>query len=506
MHLSADILLSYAAPLHAAGEIPACTGITSDSRRVKPGYIFAAIEGFSADGHRFIAQATAQGAAVVMSERSIDELKRLAGGTQAPALMQVTDIRARLAQLALAFHGNPQRDMKLAGITGTNGKTTVSTLVHEALTQLGYTCGLMGTVEQRVGTEALESSLTTGSPEQIAASLSRMKQAGCTHVVMEVSSHALDQKRTDGLSFHLAAFTNLSHDHLDYHKTPEAYEQAKKRLFDSLGAHAFAVLNSDDQASETMLSDCRAAHVRRFGQKNGTLRIVKNDADGLALFMQESSADEESIRLESRLTGAFNAYNLATAWHICRAFGIPAADAARALSRAKSPKGRLQKISRADDEISVFVDYAHTPDALENVLSSLRTAAPDAPLLVVFGCGGDRDRGKRPEMGQIAAAYADYIYLTSDNPRSEAPDAIIREINGGIPAQATVKVVSIADRAAAVLAAITSAPASAIVLIAGKGHETYQEIHGKRHHLDDAELAASALQKRPSTQTSTHTS
>ncbi|MFW6347287.1 MAG: UDP-N-acetylmuramoyl-L-alanyl-D-glutamate--2,6-diaminopimelate ligase [Cyclonatronaceae bacterium] len=505
MKLSSTEILQLCSPLAASGKLPVCTGVTADSRRVKPGYIFAAIDGYTADGHAFIPQAIAGGAAVILSERSIEQLDDLSPENP-PALLQVSDIRATLSRLAMAFEGNPQREMKLAGITGTNGKTTVSTLVHQALTHLGYTCGLMGTVEQRIGTRISESRLTTGDPEHIAASLAGMKQAGCTHVVMEVSSHALDQKRTDALSFDVAAFTNLSHDHLDYHKTPEAYLSAKKRLFDGLDAKATAIINSDDAAGEAMLRDCRAGRIRRFGRQNGVLKLLRNDASGLDLLLQNEEEGGPETRLKSRLTGGFNASNLAAAWLVCRAFGVSARQAAEALSRAEGPKGRMQKISRETDDISVFVDYAHTPDALENVLSSLRTAAPEQPLSVVFGCGGDRDRSKRPEMGKIAATYAHHIYLTSDNPRSEAPEAIIGEIKDGIPAQAGAKVVCITARPDAISAAIARAEVSGIVLIAGKGHETYQEIHGKRHHMDDAELAASALRKRPSTQTSTSTS
>lgn len=499
MMLSSAELLKLCAPLNQLGPLPVCRGITVDSRRVQPGYIFAAVEGYAADGHTFIPQAVENGAVLIISEREIEALMPLlpdSAGKSAPALMQVTDIRGLLSRLAMAFQGNPQHDLKLAGITGTNGKTTVSTLVHRAMSDLGYTCGLMGTVEQRIAHRVIDSRLTTGDPEQIAASLAEMKQAGCTHVIMEVSSHALDQRRTDALSFDIAAFTNLSHDHLDYHKTPEAYLKAKKRLFDGLGDGATAIINSDDAAAADLMKDCRAGQVRRFGQKDESLKLLHSDASGLEIAIREEKDDAAGTRLKSRLTGAFNAYNLAAAWHICRAFGISGAQAADALSRAAGPRGRMQKITNENDLISVFVDYAHTPDALENVLSSLRTAAPEQPLIVVFGCGGDRDRRKRPEMGQIAAKYADHIYLTSDNPRSEAPDAIILEIKQGIPESAGAEVVSITSRPDAISAAITRAPDSAVVLIAGKGHETYQEIQGKRHHMDDAELAAEALQQK----------
>lgn len=478
-----------------------CSGVTADSRRVQAGYIFVAVDGHAADGHTYIPQAVEKGAVLILSERKPDELEHILPDSvqkNTPALMQVSDARRILSHLALAFQGHPQRDMKMAGITGTNGKTTVSTLVHQALTDLGCICGLMGTVEQRIGSRVLESRLTTGDPEQIAERLAEMKQAGCTHVIMEVSSHALDQKRTDGLSFDVAAFTNLSHDHLDYHKTPEAYLSAKKRLFDGLEEHATAIINSDDSAGEAMLESCRAGQIRRYGQKQGSLKLLRNDASGLEIELCEGKDDATDVCVKSRLTGAFNAYNLAAAWYICRTFGISGARAADALSRAAGPRGRMQKITNENDLISVFVDYAHTPDALENVLSSLRTAAPEQPLIVVFGCGGDRDRSKRPEMGNIAARYADQIYLTSDNPRSEAPDAIIQDIKNGIPEDSGAELHSITARPDAIRTAITRAPASAVVLIAGKGHETYQEIQGKRHHMDDAELASETLQQKRS--------
>ncbi len=454
-------------------------GISADSRKMTPGFIFAAIDGFSDDGHRFIPNAVNKGAELILTERNPEEIS-VEGDV---AVAQVPDIRLAIARLAFAFAGDPQHKLKVAGITGTNGKTTISTLVYQMLTKLGFRAGLLGTVEKRFGEMTSETGLTTGNPEQIALDFAEMLDAGCTHVLMEVSSHALDQRRTDAIDFDVAAFTNLSHDHLDYHETPEAYLKAKKRLFDLLKPDSIAVINADDPSSAQITADC-AADIWEYGFRGDEMQILENSAKGLVL-------DIDGIRIESGLCGAFNAGNLAAAFLICRAFGCTAQNAATALSDAVGAGGRLERVGSGTP--AVFVDYAHTPDALSNVLSSLRNMEPEKQLIAVFGCGGDRDRSKREVMGRIASEYADTVVVTSDNPRFEQPEAIIKEILTGI--HQTETLVN-PDRPAAITEAIAMAKDDAVVLIAGKGHETYQEVMGVRFPMDDRQIAARALELR----------
>lgn len=463
-------------------------GVTVDSRKVKPGYIFAAIKGYQTDGHLYVSKAVEKGAGLILTEHNPAEIE--AGDA---AVMQVGDIRTVVAHLAFAFEGNPQQAMKVAGVTGTNGKTTVSTLVHQVLGTLGIKAGLMGTAGKMIGDEAVESSLTTGDPEQIAADMSEMRSRGCSHLVMEVSSHALDQKRTEAIRFDVGAFTNLTHDHLDYHGTAEAYRDAKKRLFDQLDSEAIAVINSDEADASYLVKDTEA-QVWGYGEADGSMKIISNNADGLVIEIDE-------VRIESPLCGTFNAYNLAAAYLICRAFGCSADNTAAALASAKGARGRLERVQFESGELAeasfpaVFVDYAHTPDALRNVLDTLRNMEPAKELTVVFGCGGDRDKTKRPLMGQIASERADLVMVTSDNPRTENPEAIIHDILQGTSGDG---IDSLADRTGAIRAAILRADSNGMVLIAGKGHETYQEVMGQRHHMDDFELAQKALADRAS--------
>lgn len=474
-------LMSYIAPLEIEGTLPVeVSGITADSRKVRPGFAFLAMKGITADGHNFIKSAIDAGASVIISEKKPDH-------GPAPASIILNNVRKVWGPLSLAWAGNPQDYLKLAAVTGTNGKTTVSTLVHQTLTALGHKAGLMGTVSIVIGEEAMESRLTTADPEQIASNLKRMQQAGCTHVVMEVSSHALDQERVNGLDFSVAGFTNLTDDHLDYHKTREHYLQSKKRLFDGLRDDMVAIVNSDDPAHEELTSDCRA-DVWKFGLLDGSVVLSENSAHGLAIEL-------DGTQIRSKLTGKFNACNVSLAYLMCRALGCSGANASAGLAHAKGARGRLEKVSV--DGIKhpiVFVDYAHTPDALDNVLSTLREVAGQSPLKVVFGCGGDRDKAKRPKMGAIAVHHADSVIVTSDNPRTEPPDAIINDILAGIPGSGMGKVKVNADRKAAIREAISGASPDDIILIAGKGHETYQEIMGVRHPMDDRETALEAIE------------
>ncbi|AXJ00343.1 UDP-N-acetylmuramoylalanyl-D-glutamate--2,6-diaminopimelate ligase [Cyclonatronum proteinivorum] len=486
--------------------LPFYNGVSVNSQKVVPEGIFAAIAGYSTDGHRFLPQAAEAGARLMLTERDPEEVLAEIGRDDI-GVMQVPDIRAAVAQLAFAYAGNPQYRLKIAGITGTNGKTTVSTLVHQALTKLGYKAGLMGTISVAIGSESTESRLTTGDPEQMAEAMAAMADAGCTHLVMEVSSHALDQKRTDAINFDVAAFTNLSHDHLDYHKTESAYLQAKKRLFDGLSTDAIAIVNADDASAAEMVRDTQAA-VWKISMAEGGLRVLRNDARGIEFEM-------DNTRIASPLSGHFNVYNLAMAWLMLRAFGCTAQNAASALQSCSGARGRLERVPQPVPEQAqgsgptreaitlhplpeVFVDYAHTPDALRNVLETLRKMAAQRQLTVVFGCGGDRDKTKRPVMGHIASGIADVVIVTSDNPRSEDPDQIMRDILAGVSG-GSAETHTETDRRAAIAQAISQAQPDGLVLIAGKGHETYQEIRGIRYPMDDVALAAAALQKRAET-------
>lgn len=451
-------------------------GITADSRKVKQGWAYIAVKGLTHDGHDFIVDAESSGASVIVSERASE--------TNLP-VVKVSDTREAWGPAALAMAGNPQNNLNLVGVTGTNGKTTITTLVHQALDSLGYNAGLMGTIEVKIGDKKLESRLTTADPETIASHLKLMKEAGCDSVIMEVSSHALDQKRTNGLDFKVGVFSNLSHDHLDYHGTVESYLKAKKLLFDNLSESSTAIVNTDDTSFSSMISDCKA-DVWGFGLKDGSVNIVSQSTDGMLI-------EIDGISVQTPLAGIFNAYNVSAAFLVCRALGISAGNASAALAEAKGAKGRLERISEDSNEPVVFVDYAHTPDALENVLKTLSEIEGRGKIITVFGCGGDRDKKKRPVMGKTASVYSDVIWVTSDNPRTENPDAIISDILVGISHK---RVYTEPERKKAIHNAISEAEEKDIVLIAGKGHETYQEINGVRYPLDDSKEARKALAAR----------
>lgn len=475
-------LLEQLQVLEQIGELPTTISVVSaDSRKMKTGGMFVAIRGFIADGHDFIDQAVESGAEVVVCENLPTVL------SPKTAFVRVEDTRLVASQLAQAWQDFPVKKLTMLAVTGTNGKTTVSTLVYQALGLLGYDVALLGTVEKRFGDYNVPSRLTTADPFELAENLKTFVDMGASHVVMEVSSHALDQNRVAGLDFAVAAFTNLSQDHLDYHGTMVNYAKAKKSLFDDLPSSAIAVINADSEWASKMVADTQASvWPFSFSQESG-FSIVEESIDGLLL-------DFDGFWVRSPLCGRFNAYNLAGAYLMCLALGANPRNIALALSQAVGAEGRLERVG-GTDELHVFVDYAHTPDALENVLQTLRKAKrKDQALCVVFGCGGDRDRGKRPQMGRVAAQLADKVVLTSDNPRSENPNEIIDEIRGGLLPDA--EAVAIVERSVAVSHAIWHAPKDSIVLLAGKGHETYQEIAGQRIDMDDRMLAREALEKR----------
>jgi UDP-N-acetylmuramoyl-L-alanyl-D-glutamate--2,6-diaminopimelate ligase len=456
--------------------------LTDNSRYVKPGDIFVAVRGSAFDGHKFIPQAIELGASIIITEELVE--------ADETCILVVSDTRTAMGTLALAMAGNPQDKLHLIGITGTNGKTTVATLVHQTLSRLDTKTALLGTVNKIFGSVEEQSTLTTPGAVELASDLQKAVDYGCTHFVMEVSSHALDQRRTQGLQFEVAVFTNLSHDHLDYHKTIEAYQDAKKHLFDSLNDQATAIVNVDDLSGLRMVSDTKA-RIWELTLRDDDYKVAAMDASGLLI-------DMDGIFLQSPLTGNFNAYNVAQAFLTCVALGYSPRNVATALTECRGAAGRLENITHQLDEKSqpgkpiVFVDYAHTPDALENVLQTLQEIRKkDQTIHTLFGCGGNRDTSKRPAMAKIAARYSDVITVTSDNPRFEDPDAIIDEICAGFSENTTFQRITARDQA--IHHVITSSDNSSIVLVAGKGHEDYQEINGNRHPMDDRAIAKKAL-------------
>ncbi len=450
-----------------------------DSRNIEEGDAFIAIKGTQVDGHEFIPGAAMKGAAVVIADR-------LTPGLDDTVQIVVKDTREVAGYLFQAIAGYPAQDMTLIGVTGTNGKTTVSTLIYQALVRSGKKATLIGTVDTIIAGEREQSRLTTPGPDELADILSKSKAQGVTHVMMEVSSHALQQRRTHGLKFSVAAFTNLSHDHLDYHRDAGEYLSAKRYLFDKLDESAHAVVNADDDASRQMIGYCQAP-IMWSGFNNKEAEIIRSDS-------AETVINWKGVELKSPLVGRFNASNILMAASVLHALGFTPDEIAKLIPECKGPEGRLEQVG--DGQPVILVDYAHTPDALENVLQAVKSVKqPDEQLSVVFGCGGDRDRNKRPKMAGIAENYADRIYLTSDNPRTEDPQQIIDDIRRGFSKAAEFK--EEPDRRSAIAMAIKEAPDNGIVVIAGKGHETYQEVEGVRHHLDDREEARNALAERP---------
>ncbi len=468
----------------AGGDAPnpntlAIGGLTDDSRAVTPGGGFVAIRGEEADGHSFIDMAVDNGARLVVCEALPDRARERFPGV---VFARVTDTRTALAEGAAALHGDPADELRLVGVTGTNGKTTVASLVHHLLETLGETAGLLSTIEVQAGGETTAPALTTPGPLVLHRTLRRMVDRGCTACAMEVSSHALDQDRVHGLDYEVAIFTTLSVDHLDYHDTPAAYRAAKKTLFDALGPDATALYNADDEAGPAMVADTEA-RVVSFG--------LDRDADIEATVL-EARLDGQRVRLDGhkrdiQLAGRFNASNMAAAHGAGTALGFAPEAVADALADAPPVPGRVEPL-RFDDGTTVIVDYAHTPDALENVLRTVRNTTPaEAALWCVFGCGGDRDASKRPTMGRVAERLADRVIVTSDNPRTEAPVAILRDIRDGVERAESMRWT--VDREEAIQAAADETMPGDVVVIAGKGHETTQTIGTDTRPFDDREMA-----------------
>ncbi|MGE0616544.1 MAG: UDP-N-acetylmuramoyl-L-alanyl-D-glutamate--2,6-diaminopimelate ligase [Bacteriovoracia bacterium] len=454
--------------------------VTADSRQVKAGTVFVATPGVSADGHAFLPAAAAQGALLLVGERSPPS------GLSTPYL-QVTDSRQVLGLLASAFYGHPSRAMKLIGVTGTSGKTTTTYLIESILAAAGERPGLIGTVEFRTPKGALPSTHTTPGAVELQKLLAEMRDAGCLSVVMEVSSHALKQARTYGIAFDVVAFTNLSPEHLDYHPDMEDYFQSKARLFGEYmnfsaeaGKQPRAVVNARDDFGGRLLKMAKnATPAPETGGLRFDLRGVRGKVGGVAI--------------ESPLLGDFNAQNIAVAVGVAHALAVAPATIAEGVRRLSGVPGRLEPVPNGRG-FTVLVDYAHKPDALEKVLTMLRTLKGNGKLITVFGCGGDRDRQKRPRMGEIAARLSDQVVVTSDNPRTEDPLVIIREIEGGIgDADARARVKVEADRRAAITQALTAAKGGDVVLIAGKGHEDYQVLGTRKIHFSDREVVLDIL-------------
>ena len=454
-----------------------------DSRKVGAEDVFFAIRGASVDGHQFIPQVIENGCALIVAE----EMDQVPAGV---TFIQVKDSSEALAEMASNFYGRPSSKLKLVGVTGTNGKTTTTTLLHKLYTKLGYHCGLLSTVVNRIGEREVPSTHTTPDPVSLNALLAEMVEDGCSHCFMEVSSHAVHQKRIGGLNFIGAVFTNITHDHLDYHKTFAEYIRVKKNYFDGLSAEAFALTNADDKNGMVMLQNT-AAQKHTYALKSPAdfkAKVLENQFSGLVLSLN-------GVEVWTRLIGDFNAYNLLAVYAVSQLLGDESTEVMTALSQLESVEGRFQYL-KSEGGITAIVDYAHTPDALENVLKTIANIrTKNETVITLVGCGGDRDRAKRPQMAEIACEMSDKVILTSDNPRSEDPMDILKEMEAGVPGQHFKKVLSIVDRAQAIKTAVSLAEKGDIILIAGKGHEKYQEIKGVKHDFDDLQITREMFHK-----------
>ncbi len=456
----------------------AVADVQIDSRQVKEGSLFIAVKGSAVDGHRFIQKAIEQGAVAVVCETLPAE--QLEGITY----VQTASSAEAAGLIAHNFYDQPTASVQLVGVTGTNGKTTVATLLYKLFTALGYECGLVSTVENVIAGNVVPATHTTPDAVSLNKLLKQMKDAGCSHVFMEVSSHAVHQRRIAGLHFAGGIFSNITHDHLDYHKTFDEYIKAKKAFFDTLPADAFAITNIDDKRGLVMLQNT-AAHKYSYSLRTAADfkgKILENSLTGLVMMVN----DQE---VHFRLIGEFNAYNLLAVYGAAVCLGEDKQQVLQALSNLSGAEGRFDYIISPKEKVIGIVDYAHTPDALLNVLATIKKLRTgDEQVITVVGCGGDRDKTKRPVMAEVACEHSDKVIFTSDNPRSEDPLAILNDMETGLNTAARRKALSIADRKQAIKTAISMAGPDDIVLIAGKGHEKYQEINGVKHHFDDKEV------------------
>lgn len=451
--------------------------IIFDSRKVIPGCLFVAVKGTQTDGHQYINQAVEKGAAAIICEKLPE---KTAGNI---AYVVVKNSAETLGLVASAFYNYPSSKIKLIGVTGTNGKTTTVTLLYNLVRKLGHKAGLLSTVRNYINDNVIEATHTTPDAVQINHLLDKMVQSGCDYCFMEVSSHAIDQHRISGLDFAGAVFTNITHDHLDYHKTFADYLKAKKKFFDDLKPESFALINTDDKNGRVMVQNTHA-RVKTYG--------IKTAADFKAKII-ESHFEGSLLRIDNTdvwtyFVGTFNAYNLLSVYATALMSGLNSAEILTTLSLLKPVEGRFETF-RSQHGITAIVDYAHTPDALFNVLNTINhIRKKEQDLITVVGAGGDRDKTKRPQMAKIAATNSNKVILTSDNPRTEDPNQIIEDMKTGLQNEDRKKTIAITDRKEAIRAACLLAKKNDIILVAGKGHETYQEVNGVKHHFDDREI------------------
>lgn len=463
--------------VHGNLDVEIC-GITSDSRKVAPGMLFVAVRGVNVDGHNYISAAISAGATAIVAEDFREDCDGV-------TYVSVENSAVALGFIASAWYDNPSQKIKLVGVTGTNGKTTIATLIYEMARLMGYKAGLLSTVVNYVDTEAVASTHTTPDPIELNELLHRMVEAGCEYAAMEVSSHAAHQHRIAGLHFVGGIFTNLTRDHLDYHKTVEAYLNAKKSFFDGLGKDAFALTNLDDKVGLVMLQNTAASKhtysLQKLGDYNG--RILEQRLDGTLITFNRRE-------VEVMFTGRFNAYNLTAIYGASLLLGWDEEKVLLNMSKLVPVAGRFQTFKSHTIGYTAIVDYAHTPDAVINVITTIREVIGNTGrIITVVGAGGDRDKGKRPIMAHEAARLSDRLILTSDNPRTEDPKAILADMEAGLDTrQLRQKTLTVTDRKEAIRVATVLAKRGDVILVAGKGHETYQEINGVRHHFDDREV------------------
>lgn len=450
-------------------------GVCFDSRICKKGDVFIALRGSASDGHQFIDMAVSKGASAIVCEE-------FPAGDKNTVFVKVEDSHAALGEIASNFYGRPSEKIKVVGITGTNGKTTTVTLLYRLFTALGYKCGLLSTIVNYIAGKEVEATHTTPDPIAINSLMAQMAQAGCEYCFMEVSSHSLDQKRVAGIHFAGAIFSNITHDHLDYHKTFAEYIRVKKTLFDNLAPDAFALTNIDDRNGLIMLQNSPAKKYRYscLSPAEFNCRIIEKGLDGMLIRI-------DNRELWTKFIGVHNAYNLLAVYGAAKLLGAGTEEVLVQMSSLTSVAGRLEYL-KGFNNLTAVVDYAHTPDALENVLKTLKDSAGESELVTVFGCGGNRDKTKRPEMAQVAAKYSDRVIVTSDNPRFEEPEAIIEDIKAGFDTRDRARALFITDRKEAIRTSIIMSKPGTIILIAGKGHENYQDVKGVKHHFDDKEI------------------
>jgi UDP-N-acetylmuramoyl-L-alanyl-D-glutamate--2,6-diaminopimelate ligase len=482
MKLLQDILYKIAIRQVVGSQALEIKKICFDSRQVEPGTLFVAIKGTLTDGHQFINTAVSQGAVAIVCEEMPVEIK------DNICYIKTDNPAQALGILAANFYDNPSGKLKLVGVTGTNGKTTVATLLFQLFRELVYKVGLLSTVQNHINDHIIPSTHTT--PDQIALNglMNEMVINGCDYCFMEVSSHSLVQYRTEGLQFTGGIFTNITHDHLDYHKTFDAYLKAKKMLFDKLETSAFALTNIDDKNGKVMLQNTRG-HKKTYGLKNPAdfkAKIIENHFNGLLL-----NIDGDEVWF--KMVGSFNAYNLLAVYATATLLEQDRSKVLTILSRLHGAEGRFDCTTSKNGIIGI-VDYAHTPDAVQNVLNTIRDVRTGAEqVITVIGCGGNRDKAKRPIMAQVAGDWSDKLILTSDNPRNEEPEAIIHDMEAGISPTNKRKTLSVTDRKEAIRTACHLAKAGDIILLAGKGHEKYQEIKGVKYPFDDKEVLIKAM-------------